>query len=143
MRRGGSTTKRGYSSQYTDSPCTNVRGFNNPKVMMLNIRQKAEVGPKAYGVCRTSLTSRRHDTAGDEARDRWTFFIITTDELADIQLKSLHIATLNLVEKASDKSLPFRRSQPPPLKRTHINVTTFSAVIGANVDGRGLVLACP
>ena len=40
-----------------------------------------------------------HDATDDEAKDLWTFLIIPGDELAAIQLKSLHFVTLNLAEK--------------------------------------------
>ena len=40
-----------------------------------------------------------HDATGDEAKDLWTFLIITGDELAAIQLESFHFVTLNLAEK--------------------------------------------
>ena len=35
-----------------------------------------------------------HDATGDEAKDLWTFLIIPGDEVAAIQLKSLHFVTL-------------------------------------------------
>ena len=45
-------------------------------------------------------TSRRHDAASDEGRDRWTFNIITVDGMAHIRLEYLHFTTLNLAEKS-------------------------------------------
>ena len=63
--------------------------------MLFNIvpAKTAEVGLK---VCRASFD---HDATSDEGRDRWTFYIITIDGIADIHLESLHFATLNLAGK--------------------------------------------
>ena len=66
--------------------------------MLFNIvpAKTAEVGLKVCGVCRASFD---HDATSDEGRDRWTFYIITIDGIADIHLESLHFATLNLAGK--------------------------------------------
>ena len=52
------------------------------------------------------------DAVGDDARDGWTFSIITPDGLAAIQPDSLHFAVLNLAEK-SERHIGFH------LKETH------------------------
>ena len=53
-------------------------------------RQIVEVALKAYGVCRASFD------LSTPTKHLWSFFIITVDGLAAIQLESRHSATLML-----------------------------------------------
>ena len=68
--------------------CTKGRWLNDPRQMIFNIVpvQRAEVDLKECGVCRASFD---HDATSDEARDRWTFYIITVDGMTHIRLESL------------------------------------------------------
>ena len=76
-------------------------GWNYPRVLLFNIvfAKRAEMGLKLAEFAEQALTSRRHDPACDEARDRWTLDIITADGMADVHLDSLHFTPLNLARR--------------------------------------------
>ena len=67
--------------------------------------KRAEVGLKGCGVCRASFDLA---ATSDEGRDRWTFYVIMFDGMANIHLESLHFTTLNLAENS--EVLPMRAS---------------------------------
>ena len=75
--------------------------------MLFNIvtAKMVEASLKVRRVCRASFD---HDATSDEGRNRWTFYIITIDGMADFHLESLHFAPLNLAGKG--EILPMRTS---------------------------------
>ena len=74
--------------------------------MWLNSRRESISDPEADVERRSDGVRRKlglldpADPAGDEARDGWTFFIITPDGLAAIQPGSLSFDALNLAGKS-------------------------------------------
>ena len=86
-----------------------------------------------------------HDAAGDggEARNRWSFFIITIHGLVATHIASFHFATLNLLEK-NERQIhsPAAHCSPRHLDEPNQRGNFFCGY-QAILEGHGLILTCP